>query len=241
MVIRELVRFGPSIPVEAVKACALFGLHMMAEEDSWRSDSGSSVSSTYSCEDNVCHDALHVIGLHEPGDKISLFLQQDWDVAKVALSCHIALDMLCQELHEVGGDVVGLVSEPEPVCLSLSNFVADEHFVLNGMRLSYILLCLFVCFFEKVERWTCPPFEEFGVLRSCDVSFSFLASELRSDVNFSTRFSFVFSSHRRANTGLNHVVRVSNHKKTQSSTRSVALAHLLSAPRFVRHALADSS
>ena len=33
MVLRELVRFGPSIPVEAVKACALVGLRMMAEED----------------------------------------------------------------------------------------------------------------------------------------------------------------------------------------------------------------
>ena len=31
---------------------------------------------------------------------IALFLQ-DWEVAKVALSCHIALDMLCQELCEV--------------------------------------------------------------------------------------------------------------------------------------------
>ena len=93
MVIRE---FGPSIPVEAVKACALVGLHMMAEEDPWRWDRGSSVSSNDSCEDN----ALHVIGLHGPGDKISLFLQ-DWEVAKVALSCHTALDVLCQELHEV--------------------------------------------------------------------------------------------------------------------------------------------
>ena len=45
---------GPSIPVEAVTACALVGLHMMAEEDSWRLDSGSSVSSSDSCEDNVC-------------------------------------------------------------------------------------------------------------------------------------------------------------------------------------------
>ena len=35
MVLRELVRFGPSIPVEAVKACALVGVHVMAEEDSW--------------------------------------------------------------------------------------------------------------------------------------------------------------------------------------------------------------
>ena len=33
------------------------------------------------------------------GDKISLFLQ-DWELAKVALSCHMALDMVCQEMHE---------------------------------------------------------------------------------------------------------------------------------------------
>ena len=30
--------------------------------------------------------ALHVVGLHGLGDKISLFLQ-DWELAKVALSC----------------------------------------------------------------------------------------------------------------------------------------------------------
>ena len=34
MVLRELVRFGPSIPVETVKACALIVLHMMIEENS---------------------------------------------------------------------------------------------------------------------------------------------------------------------------------------------------------------
>ena len=46
------------------------------------------------------HDALFVIGLHGSGDTLALFLQ-DWEVAKVALSCHIDLDMLCQEYHEV--------------------------------------------------------------------------------------------------------------------------------------------
>ena len=46
-------------------------------------------------EDNVCNDALHVIGLYGPGDKISLFLK-DRELAKVALSCHMTLDMLCQ-------------------------------------------------------------------------------------------------------------------------------------------------
>ena len=54
----ELVRFGPRIPVETVKACALIGLKMMAEENAWRSNSGSSASSSSSCEDNVGNDAV---------------------------------------------------------------------------------------------------------------------------------------------------------------------------------------
>ena len=46
------------------------------------------------------YEELYVIGLHGSGDKISRYLQ-DWEVAKVALSFHIALDVLCQELYEV--------------------------------------------------------------------------------------------------------------------------------------------
>ena len=33
------------------------------------------------------------------GEKISLFLE-DWELARVALSCHMALDLLCQEMRE---------------------------------------------------------------------------------------------------------------------------------------------
>ena len=39
-------------------------------------------------EGNVCNDALHVVGLHGPGDKISLFLQE---------SCRMPL---CKEMRE---------------------------------------------------------------------------------------------------------------------------------------------
>ena len=45
-VLSEFVWFGPSISAEKVKACALIGLHMMAEENALRSDSDSSVSSS---------------------------------------------------------------------------------------------------------------------------------------------------------------------------------------------------
>ena len=99
-VFSEPVRFGHSISAEKVKSCALIGLHMVAKENSWRSDSGSSVSSSSSSGNNVGNDALFVIGLHGSGDTIAIFLQE-WEVAKVALSCHIALDMLSQEMHEV--------------------------------------------------------------------------------------------------------------------------------------------
>ena len=55
----------------------------------------------WSEDEHVYNEALHVFGLHGPGDKISLSLfLKDWELAKVALSCHMALGMLCQELHE---------------------------------------------------------------------------------------------------------------------------------------------
>ena len=53
-----------------------------------------------SSENNVANGALFVIGRHWSGDTIALVLQ-DWEVAKVALSCHIAWTCWCQELHEV--------------------------------------------------------------------------------------------------------------------------------------------
>ena len=55
-----------------------------SEGEAWSEDEDA--SSTVSCEGNVCNGALHVVGLHGPGDKISLFLQ-DWELGKVVLSC----------------------------------------------------------------------------------------------------------------------------------------------------------
>ena len=43
------------------------------EGEAWSEDE--SVSFSGSREGNVCNEALHVIGLYGPGDKISLFLQ----------------------------------------------------------------------------------------------------------------------------------------------------------------------
>ena len=112
---------------DVLKKCALLALHLIAEEgrdgdgfqvhglgdewkmacpkspmresegEAWSEDKDASFAA--SREGNVCNDALHVVGLHGPGDKISLFLQ-DWVLANVELSCHMALDMLGQKMHE---------------------------------------------------------------------------------------------------------------------------------------------
>ena len=79
-VLRKLVRLGPSILVEAVKACALVGLYIMAEEDSWQMDSDSSFSWSSSSENNVGNGAWFFIWLHGSGDAIAHFLQH-WEVA----------------------------------------------------------------------------------------------------------------------------------------------------------------
>ena len=61
---------------------------------------GGSEASDDDQADNVSNEALHVIGMHGSGDKISLCLR-DWEMATVALSCHMALDMRCQEMYEM--------------------------------------------------------------------------------------------------------------------------------------------
>ena len=50
-------------------------------------------------EHNVESLVLHAFGLNWSGDTVSLLLW-DWERARVALSCHVALDMLWQEVHE---------------------------------------------------------------------------------------------------------------------------------------------
>ena len=69
-----------------------------SEGGAWLEDEGA--SPTASRKGTVCNDALHnssgCMGLVTR----SLFFLQDWELAKVAVSCHMALDMLCHEMHE---------------------------------------------------------------------------------------------------------------------------------------------
>ena len=68
-----------------------------SDGESWSESEG--LSSFDFLEHTVDSLALDVLGQHWPGEKVSLFLE-DWKLARVALSCHMALDLLCQEMHE---------------------------------------------------------------------------------------------------------------------------------------------
>ena len=65
--------------------------------ESWTESEGT--SSTEQCEHHVESLAPDVMGQDQSGEKMSLFLE-DWELGRVALSCHIAVDMLCQEMQE---------------------------------------------------------------------------------------------------------------------------------------------
>ena len=112
MVLRELVRLGASIRPHGELLILLVQKEPAFMPDSEAFNSfvgdgllipqlkGGSEASEDDQADNVSNEALYVIGWHGSGDQISGHLQ-DWEVAKVALSCHLALEVLCQELYEV--------------------------------------------------------------------------------------------------------------------------------------------
>ena len=69
--------------------------------ESWTESEGT--SSSEQCEYNAESLAVSGMGQDQLGEKISLF-SEDWELGRGrrwrALSCHVALDMLCQEVHE---------------------------------------------------------------------------------------------------------------------------------------------
>ena len=110
MVLRELSRLRPSIRPHGELLLLLMQKKPTFVPDSeafnsyigdgflvpWLKD-GSEASKDEQA-DNLSNEALYVIGLRGSGDKVSRHLQ-DWAVAKVALCCPTAFDVLCQELH----------------------------------------------------------------------------------------------------------------------------------------------
>ena len=121
------VPFESFVCAETLKAWALIGLHLLAAKgeagssgsqspdsadmwrygcpestrdsdvESWTESEGA--SSSEQCQHNVESVALNVLGQDQSSEEISLFLE-DWELARVTLSCRIALDVLCQEMPE---------------------------------------------------------------------------------------------------------------------------------------------
>ena len=104
----------PCVSAESLKACALIGLLLLAAEGKaesmavnlliWEICGGTQNALTGTatlkqCEHNVESLALNAVRQDQSGERFSLFLE-DWELARVALSCHFALDVLRQEMHE---------------------------------------------------------------------------------------------------------------------------------------------
>ena len=103
-------------------AVALIGLHLLAAEGEARSRGSQSPRVTRHVEarlsyvpgmdqvlgkrvvvrsrsnNNECW-AIEVIGQDWSSEVVALFLE-DWELGRVALSCHMAMDLLCQEMRD---------------------------------------------------------------------------------------------------------------------------------------------
>ena len=67
-------------------------------DDGFEEERGEDASFVEFYEHNVDNLAIDVVGQHWTSQVISLFLR-DWEVGRVALSCHLSMDLLCKELR----------------------------------------------------------------------------------------------------------------------------------------------
>ena len=126
----------PYVSAETLKACALIGLHLLAAEgeegssgsqspdlgDMWRHGCPVSPERFRSCSTSVAscggeeceHNnecrAIQVVGQDWSSEVVALFLE-DWELGRVALSCHVAMDLLRQDMRDVCWEV-GRVQSP---------------------------------------------------------------------------------------------------------------------------------
>ena len=70
----------------------------------WRSSC--SASDTFcggeNCDHNKKCQAIEVIGQDWSSEVVALFLE-GWELGRVALSCNMAIDLLCQEMRDASG------------------------------------------------------------------------------------------------------------------------------------------
>ena len=126
-----------------IKACAVCGLRMTAEEntsmssgspspdlrDMWRCcpkspDWNSDVDSWTESEESSGgtssdEEYLEVVGQGWSGELVILFLE-DWELAREVLSCLLALDLSCQEVQEAWQPRCCCLGRPPSQCLEVS-------------------------------------------------------------------------------------------------------------------------
>ena len=139
--------FGPFVPAETLEACALIGLHLTAagsesrsssscgvfspelgeipelsgpryplwKEEAYCSENDSTLSSEVYEHNSECR-ALEVIG-QDCSSEVVAFLSKDWELEREALSCHMAMDLLCQEMRDAGWDRSESLGSPCSMCL----------------------------------------------------------------------------------------------------------------------------
>ena len=143
---------NPFVSAETHKACAQIGLHLLAAEgeagscgrqspdlgDMWRQgcpespewiSSCSASETSLGCEvyehNNGCW-AIEVVGQDWSSEVGALFLE-DWEFGRVALSCHMAVDLLCQEMRDACWDSSESLGSPCSLCSQChKGSLADE-------------------------------------------------------------------------------------------------------------------
>ena len=66
-------------------------------------------------EHDVGNLALEVVGQDWSSEVMSIFLE-DWEVGRVALSCHMTMDLLCQEMRDACCRSSKSLGSPRSLC-----------------------------------------------------------------------------------------------------------------------------
>ena len=77
---------------------------------------GSEDASSLECyEHTVGNPALEVVGQNGLSEKISLLLDC-WEVGRVALRCHLSMDLPCQEMRDARKETTQSLGSPRSLC-----------------------------------------------------------------------------------------------------------------------------
>ena len=109
-------------------------------DDGLEEERGEDASSVECYEHNVDNFAIEVVGQNWSSEVISLFLE-DWEVGRVALSCHLSMDLLCQEMENVFKEGSESLDCPCSLCSecqrsSLVEVTAAKHLSHRGRALT---------------------------------------------------------------------------------------------------------